>query len=54
MRYPAKSRIRRAGHELKVNPPRVLAKTRRKFGKKRAAKQRVAIMLSKARKGGKR
>lgn len=37
------------GHELKHNPPRQLAKTRKKFGAKRANKQRVAILLSKAR-----
>ena len=40
------------GHELKHNPPRVLAKTARKYGKKRAQKQRVAILMSKARKRG--
>lgn len=47
--YPAKSKIEAAGHEMKVNPPKQLAKTARKFGKERASKQRVAIMLSKAR-----
>jgi len=40
------------GHELKHNPPKVLAKTRRKKGKAAAAKQRVAILLSKARERG--
>lgn len=32
-------------------PPRQLAKTAKKFGKKRARKQKIAIMMSKARKG---
>jgi hypothetical protein len=40
------------GHELKHNPPRILKKTARKFGRKRAEKQRVAILLSKSRKRG--
>ncbi len=42
------------GTELRDNPPRQLARTRKKFGKKRANKQRVAILLSKARKRGAR
>lgn len=50
--YPSKSAIERAGHEIKVNPPKQLAKTARKFGKADAKRQRVAIMLSKARKSG--
>ena len=45
----SKEKIEEAGHEIKVNPPKILAKTRKKFGKKRADKQKVAIMLSKAR-----
>jgi len=44
--------IKAAGHELKVSPPKILAKTARKSGAKAAAKQRVAIMLSKARAAG--
>jgi hypothetical protein len=48
---PSRAAIEKAGHELKVNPPKILAKTRKKKGKKRADKQRVAIMLSKARRG---
>ena len=40
------------GQELKARPPRVLAKTARKSGAKRANKQRVAILLSKARAAG--
>jgi len=37
--------------EMKHNPPKVLAKTRRKSGAKRANKQRIAIAMSKARRG---
>lgn len=40
------------GHELKTNPPKILATTRRKFGAKRAEKQRKAILLNKARARG--
>ena len=40
------------GHELKTNPPAILNSTRRKFGAAQANKQRVAIMLSKARRAG--
>lgn len=40
------------GRELKDNPPAVLAKTRSKKGSGAANKQRVAILLSKARKDG--
>ena len=40
------------GNELKENPPKILARTRARFGVKRAEKQRVAILLSKARKRG--
>ena len=40
------------GSELKDNPPAILAKTRRKKGVGVADKQRVAILLSKARKAG--
>lgn len=42
------------GHELKTNPPKILARTRSKYGKARAEKQRVAILLSKSRKAGAR
>lgn len=48
---PKRSAVERAGHEMKVNPPAQLEKTARKFGRKRMKKQRVAIMLAKARKG---
>ena len=47
-----KSKLRQIGHELKVNPPRQLAKTRKKFGAADAEAQRRAILLSKARKAG--
>jgi hypothetical protein len=54
MKKNMKKRMKAAGHELKVNPPSVLAKTRRKKGAKQAEKQRVAIMFSKARRAGKK
>ena len=44
--------IERAGHEMKVNPPKILAHTAAKFGVKRAEEQRVAILISKSRKKG--
>ncbi len=40
------------GHEMKVNPPKILAHTREKFGANRAEKQRVAILLNKSRRRG--
>jgi hypothetical protein len=40
------------GYELKENPPKILAKTKRKSGTKAANRQRVAILLSKARATG--
>jgi hypothetical protein len=51
---PAKSEaiLESIGHELKTNPPKVLAQTRKKEGAAQADKQRVAILLSKARKAG--
>ncbi len=49
--YPSKGKIESAGHEMKVNPPAILSKTKKKFGAKAAKKQKIAIMLSKARKG---
>ena len=44
--------LQSVGRELKRNPPAILAKTRRKSGKARAEKQRVAILLSKSRRRG--
>jgi len=40
--------------EMKQNPPRVLARTARKYGPARAEQQRVAIGLNKARNAGAR
>lgn len=40
------------GKELRDDPPSVLEKTAKKFGKQRANKQRVAILLSKSRRLG--
>ena len=40
------------GKELKDNPPSILERTRRKKGVRAAEKQRVAILLNKARKRG--
>lgn len=51
-KYPSKGAIEAAGHEIKTNPPKILAHTAKKFGKADAKKQRVAIMLNKARKSG--
>ena len=48
---PPRADIELAGHEVKTKPPRVLAKTRKRFGAKRAEAQRKAIILSKARRG---
>jgi hypothetical protein len=42
------------GVELRDNPPKILAKTRKKKGRKQAEKQRRAIFLSKARRAGAR
>ncbi len=49
---PSSKAIKAAGHEMKKNPPAILAKTAKKFGKEVAGKQKIAILLSKARKGG--
>lgn len=46
------NKLEAIGHELKVNPPKVLAKTRKKFGKVKAEKKRKAILLNKARLAG--
>jgi hypothetical protein len=48
---PSQAAIGAAGEEIKENPPSILARTRRKFGAKRAEAQRTAILLNKARKG---
>lgn len=49
-----KAILKSVGRELKKNPPKILAHTARKFGAADAKKQRVAILLSKARKRGAR
>lgn len=49
-----KTILKSVGRELKKNPPRILAITRRKKGVKQANRQRVAILLSKARRRGAR
>ena len=43
--------LAKAFHEVKHNTPRVVKHTAAKFGKARAEKQRVAIALSKHRRG---
>jgi|KBSMisStaDraftv2_1062788.scaffolds.fasta_scaffold115917_2 hypothetical protein len=44
--------LNEVGTEIKKNPPAILGKTAAKYGPGRASKQRVAILLSKARKAG--
>ena len=53
-RSEAMATLQAIGHELKTNPPSILEHTRRKFGAKRAGKQRQAILLNKARRAGAR
>lgn len=48
---PGRGAVEAAGHDMNMNPPAQLAKTAKKFGKKKARAQKVAMMLSKARKG---
>lgn len=48
----SQKKVKAAFHEVKQNPPKVLAKTKKKSGAKQANKQRVAIALNKARKAG--
>lgn len=43
-----KMSVKEAFKEVKDNPPKVVRKTAKKYGKKRAEKQKVAIALSKA------
>jgi hypothetical protein len=51
-KHVSERKLRDIFHELKENPPAILAKTRRKSGAKRANEQRIAIAYSKARRGG--
>jgi hypothetical protein len=46
--------LQSVGHELKADEPRIVGRTRRKFGAQRAKKQKTAILLSKARERGAR
>jgi len=46
--------LRQVGHELKVNEPAVVKKTRRKKGQMAAEKVRKAVLLDKARRRGAR
>lgn len=48
---PSRDATAAAFSEVKHNPPKILAKTRKKFGPARAEAQRKAIALSKARRG---
>lgn len=43
-----KAKLAMAFHEMKHNPPSVLAKTKKKKGANQARKQAIAIALSKA------
>jgi len=43
-----KMKLKAAFKEMKENPPKILAKTAKKSGKKAAQKQKIAIALSKA------
>jgi hypothetical protein len=47
-----RTKLQAAFHELKANPPSILAKTRKKAGPAAAQRQRVAIAFSKARAAG--
>jgi hypothetical protein len=49
-----KAKLQAAFHEVRHNPPAIVAKTRKKEGPAQARKQEVAISLSKARKAGAR
>jgi hypothetical protein len=49
---PVKDKLlKRAFHEVKRNEPAIVGKTRKKKGKAAAEKQKIAIALSKARRG---
>ena len=50
-KMPSRPALQAAGHEIKENPPAILEKTAKKKGKSAAKKQRIAILLSKARRG---
>lgn len=48
----SKSILKRSFAEVFGNEPKIVGQTRAKFGAKRAAKQKIAIALSKARRAG--
>jgi len=48
---PSRKRVRAAFREVNRNEPAVVSRTRRKKGAKAARKQKIAIALSKARRG---
>lgn len=48
----SQDKVHAAFTEIKKNPPKILAKTKKKKGAAQANKQRVAIALSKAKKAG--
>lgn len=52
MATKSKAILESIGHEMKENPPKILRHTTQKFGAARAKKQKVAILLSKARRAG--
>jgi len=51
MNRPAPGMLSSAFREVHANPPAIVKHTAKKFGAKRAEKQRTAIALSKARRG---
>lgn len=48
----SQKKVKAAFSEVKKNPPKILAKTKKKSGAAKANQQRVAIALSKARAKG--
>jgi len=47
-----RTKLEQAFHEVRVNEPAIVKHTRAKYGSRRAAKQKVAVALAKARKAG--
>lgn len=47
-----RTKVEQAFHEVNTNEPGIVAHTRQKYGSRRAAKQKVAIALAKARRAG--
>jgi hypothetical protein len=44
--------LEEVGGEIKTNEPKIVGRTRRKFGAARASRQKTAILLDKARRRG--